>query len=390
LSLIDAVLEPVSLPDPDLAACLAAVPDPRDQRGIRHSMTSLLMASVAAALAGARSFTAIGEWVADAPPQVMAALGIRRDALTGRFDPPDEATIRRALGKVDGDALDAAVGTWLAARAARRPGQGRRRAVAVDGKSLRGTRHSAADGQAAHLLAAADQATGAVLSQRDVDGKTNEITRFEPLLKNLNLAGTVVTADALHTQREAAEFIVAGKNAHYILVVKKNQPGLHARIKNLPWKDIPAGHSQKNRGHGREERRDLKATAVAAGLGFPHAARAIRIIRRVRPISGSRKWKTRTIYAITSLHAAQANPAELAGWIRGHWQIEALHHIRDVTYAEDSSQARTRNGPRAMATLRNLAIGTLKTAGHRNIAAATRHHARDATRILTTLGLSPP
>jgi hypothetical protein len=183
LSLIDATLAPVCLPDPGLARCLVAVPDPRDPRAIRHSLTSLLMASVAAVLAGARSFTAIGEWVADAPPRVLAALGIRHDPLTGQFEPPDEATIRRVLEAVDADALDAAVGSWLASRARagdQTAGPGRRRAVAVHGKSLRGTRHSAADGQPAHLLAAADQRTGAVLSQRDVDGKTNEVRREAP------------------------------------------------------------------------------------------------------------------------------------------------------------------------------------------------------------------
>lgn len=94
-------------------------------------------------------------------------------------------------------------------------------------------------------------------------------------------------------------------------------------------------------------------------------------------------------YAITSLDAHQATPAQLAAWIRGHWQIEALHHLRDVSYGEDASQIRTGSGPQAMATLRNLAIGILKTAGHTSIAAACRHHARDATRTLETLGLDP-
>jgi hypothetical protein len=69
--------------------------------------------------------------------------------------------------------------------------------------------------------------------------------------------------------------------------------------------------------------------------------------------------------------------------------MEALHHIRDTTYGEDASQVRTGNGPQVMATLRNLAIGIIKMAGHRNIAAATRHYARDATRTLATLGISP-
>src|SRR5262249_51997071 len=100
-------------------------------------------------------------------------------------------------------------------------------------------------------------------------------------------------------------------------------------------------------------------------------------------------WRTVTAYGITSLTVTQASPADLARWIRGHWGIEALHHIRDVTYGEDASQVRTRNGPQVMATLRNLTIGIMKMAGHPNIAAATRYHARDATRTLATLGLSP-
>jgi predicted transposase YbfD/YdcC len=380
---------------PSLLECLERVPDPRDPRGVRHTLTSLLLASVAAVLAGARSFTAVGEWVADAPPQVLTSLGIRRDPLTGRFEPPDEATIRRVLESADAAALDAAVGSWLAVRVQaadqgqQGSGRGRRRALAVDGKSVRGTRHASSDGRATHLLAVIDQQAGAVLGQADVDGKTNEITQFAPLLEPMDLAGAVITADALHTQREHAKFLVSDKKAHYILVVKKNQPSLYAQVKNLPWRNIPAGDRQHNRGHGREEHRTLKVVTVAAGLAFPHAAQAICLTRRIRPLNGKKKWRTFTIYAITSLTAAQATAAQLAGWIRGHWQIEVLHHIRDTTYGEDASQTRTGNGPQVMATLRNLSISIFKMTGHRNIAAACRHHAHDATRTLATLGLSP-
>jgi predicted transposase YbfD/YdcC len=164
----------------------------------------------------------------------------------------------------------------------------------------------------------------------------------------------VVTADALHTQREHAKFLVSQKKAHYILVVKGNQPGLHAQLRNLPWRDIPAGDRQHDRGHGREERRTLQAVTVAAGICFPHAAQAIRLARRVRPLGGGKKWRTATIYAVTSLAAGQASAAQLARWIRGHWSIEALHWIRDVSYGEDASQVRTSSGPQVMATLRIL------------------------------------
>jgi hypothetical protein len=172
---------------PGLLEYLARVPDPRDPRGVRHTLTSLLLAAVAAVLAGAKSFTAVGEWVADAPPQVLAALGVRRDPLAGRFEPPDEATIRRVLETVDAAALDAAVGSWLEAQVrlrdagqGREHGRRRRRAVAVDGKAVRGTRHASSDGQAVHLLAALDQRAGAVLAQGSVDGKTNEVRHEAP------------------------------------------------------------------------------------------------------------------------------------------------------------------------------------------------------------------
>jgi predicted transposase YbfD/YdcC len=361
---------------------------------------SLLGLAAAAVLAGSRGFTAIGEWVLDASPQVWAAFGVRRDPLTRRFEPPDEATIRRVIEGVDADALDAAIGSWLSAvlharehaQDKARPPQGharrRRRALSVDGKALRGTRHHTADGQALHLLSVLDQAAGIVLNQTGVQGKTNEITRFAPLLESLDLTGAVVTADALHTQRDHAEFLVTGKGAHYILVVKRNQPSLYSQLKNLPWRKIPILHAENDHGHGRDERRTVKLVTVSEGLLFPHAAQAICITRRVRR-AGTKKPKTVTVYAVTSLAAHQATPAELSGWIRGHWSIEVLHHLRDVSFGEDASQVRTGNGPRAMATFRNLVIGILKLTGHDNIAAAQRHHHRDAHRTLTTLSLKP-
>ena len=239
---------------PGLAEHLAWVPDPRDPRGVRHTLTSLLLAAAAAVLAGARSFTAIGEWVTDAPPRVLAALGVRYDPLARRFRPPDEATIRRVLEAVDAAAVEAAVGSWLAARlqATRPPpsraGPRQRRAVAVDGKAVRGTRHASGDGQARHLLAAAVPQAGAVLAQAGVDGKTNEITAFAPLLAPLDLAGAVVTADAMHAQREHAQFLVTAKHAHYLLAVKNNQPSLHAQVKSLPWRQVPAALDARSGG----------------------------------------------------------------------------------------------------------------------------------------------
>jgi predicted transposase YbfD/YdcC len=371
---------------------LAHIADPRHRRGRRHPLGAVLAVAVAAVLAGAKSLAAIGEWAADAPQPVLAALGARRDPLYRVYRPPAEATVRRVLARVDPDALDQVIGRWLTDQQppppttrpppATQPAW--RQAVAVDGKTLRSSGHHS--NPQVHLLAAMDHTSRAVLGQADIDHTTNEIARFRPLLEGLDLAGRVVTADALHTQREHADWLVTTKHAAYLLIVKHNQPALHHQLATLPWPDIPVADRTRDRGHARVELRRLQVTTIA-GLDFPHATQAIRITRRVRPL-GSRRWRTVTVYAVTSLTAAQAHPARLADWIRGHWGIEALHHLRDTTFAEDASKVRTGTAPRAMASLRNLAIGILRARGDRNLAAALRRNARDATRLLPLLGIT--
>ena len=187
--------------------------------------------------------------------------------------------MRRVLARVDPDALDQVVGAWLARQqppvpttrpppAPRRP----RRAVAVDGKTLRGSGHHPR--LPVHLLAAMDHTSRAVLAQTGVDGKTNEITRFRPLLDRLDLADTVVTADALHTQREHAEWLVTHKHAAYLLIVKANQPALQRQLKLLPWREVPQTHTYTTpdddvavgAGHGRQRQQHPPASPQGAGL----------------------------------------------------------------------------------------------------------------------------
>jgi predicted transposase YbfD/YdcC len=211
---------------------------------------------------------------------------------------------------------------------------------------------------------------------------------FRPLLADLDLAGVVVTADALQTHPDAAEFLVTGKDAHYLFVVKANQPTLLDRCARLAWHRVPVLDRTRDRGHGRVELRTLKAVTVHH-FGFPHAAQVIQVTRKTRKLR-TRRWRTVTIYAITSLTFAQASPARLADYLRGHWAIEnGLHYLRDTAFAEDASQLRTGTGPQVMACLRNLVIGALCRAGPVNLAAALRHHARDPARPLATLGIIP-
>jgi predicted transposase YbfD/YdcC len=310
----------------------------------------------------------------------------RPPAGPGCFAVPAEATIRRTLARLDADALAGAIGAWLADRKPQGPAASRRRAVAVDGKTLRGALGAGGDGRPVHLLAAMDHASRTVLAQRQVGGAPEEVPAFAPLLAPLDLTGVVVTADALQTHPEAAEFLVGVKQAHYLLVVKANQPTLLDRCQRLAWHQVPVLDRTRARGHGRVELRTLKVVSVNH-FGFPHAAQVLQVTRKRRDLR-TRRWQTVTVYAITSLTHAQASPARLADLLRGHWAIEnGLHYVRDVTFGEDGSQIRTGSGPVVMACLRNLVIGRLHQTGTGNLAASLRHHSRDPRRPLVTLGI---
>jgi predicted transposase YbfD/YdcC len=359
------------VPD-DLLAAFAAVTDPRCRRGVRHQLVTILGVAVCAVLAGATSYVAVAEWAHDLPVVVRRRLRIERR-------PPSESTIRRFLQTIDPHLLDTTVSGWLAARGGSPQPW---RAVAVDGKTARGSR--SADGRAVHLLAALDHGDGVVLGQRVVDGKSNEITAVAPLLDGVDITGVIVTADAMHTQREHAQYLI-GRGAHFLFTAKGNQPTLHAQLKALPWRDIPAVDVTGDKGHGRVESRTVKMTAVSAGIAFPHARTAVQITRRSRALRG-KKWRTEVVYVITDLDQSQIRPDQIADILRGHWHIEnRLHWVRDVTYGEDQSQIRTGNGPAVMAVLRNLAISVHRRHGATNIAAATRRVARHPSRALPLL-----
>jgi predicted transposase YbfD/YdcC len=365
----------------DLRGYLARVPDPRKRRGVRHSLVSILTIAASAVAAGARSFTAIGEWAVDAPQRVLASLGVRRCRRSGRYQAPDEATVRRALSIVDGDHLDAAISAWIRRQVS---GQGTPEAIAVDGKSVRGT-FARTGGAGVHLLSAVTHQSGVVLGQQDVTVGTSEIAWMQPLLDQIDLAGVVVTADALHTTRGLAAYL-AGRGAHYVFTVKENQRRLHTRLTTLPWPQA-THHTTTGIGHGRLEQRIIEVLPAPHDLDFPDAARVFQVTR-YRSDRASKKCETHTVHGVTNLTTAHCDPTGIATHLRGHWGIEnRLHWVRDVTYNEDASRVRTGTAPRAMATLRNLAISTLRHTGHTNIAAALRKTARDPTRPLTLFGI---
>jgi len=350
---------------------LARVPDPRDRRGRRYELAGLLAVAVAAVLAGARSFVAIGQWAQE--------LGVEHLSRIGLAGAPEESTLRKLFARLDAAALDAALAIFAWTRTRVVAG---RRLIAVDGKTVRGARIGPA--AAPHLIAALDHDAGVVLGQIAVADKSNEIPALRDLLASLNpadLAGCVVTADAMHTQTDTAQAILDA-DADYLLTVKANQPRLLARLKALPWKHVPS-HSSTDTGHGRKVTRTIKVVAAPEWTGFVGAVQVAQL-RRTR--THKHKKTVEVVYLITSVNAHHAPPHVLAAWIRGHWSIEnRLHFTRDVTYDEDRSTVRTGAAPHIMASLRNTAITLLRLTGWTNIAAGLRHHAHHPNRPITCL-----
>ncbi len=184
---------------------LKTIVDPRKPRGVRHPVVTVVAIGVCAALSGARSFTAIGEWAQGLNREGLRQLGSKR------WKPPSEPTIRRVLQQLDANEADAKIGQWVASQ---HPIAGR--GVAVDGKTLRGAHDTGQ--RAPHLLSAILHQEAVVIGQIQVEEKTNEIPKLPALLDPLPLQGAVVTADAMHTQTGTAHYLVETKGADYLFM----------------------------------------------------------------------------------------------------------------------------------------------------------------------------
>jgi predicted transposase YbfD/YdcC len=231
-----------------------------------------------------------------------------------------------------------------------------------------------------------DTASGTVVAQRQIGTKTTEVPELAPLLAGVEVAGMVLTGDALHTVRESARHLTGDRRAHYVLILKDNQPTLlAAAIGALTGTDqefATRSHTMTDRGHGRTERRTIR-TAPAAGVDFPGAAQFFRILRYRGGLDGVRTSKE-VVFGITSLPADLAGPEHLNHYARSHWAVEnSEHYVRDVTFGEDASQVRTGQLPHVMAAIRNLVIGAFRQQGHTNIAHARRHYGYAPHRLLT-------
>jgi predicted transposase YbfD/YdcC len=381
----------------DLLKLFGSVSDGRSGQGRDHPVAAVLALAAAAVVAGMKGYTAIAGWVKDVPPPVLADLYLRAGARPA--PPPSKATIWRVVTDADAGVFDATVGSWLMSSLLGEPAAGDEAVdagpgdplglmpVRLDGKTIRGARDAA--GNQRHLLAALagrTAQTSVIAAQAEVGVKTNEVPMAAGVLGRIDLRGTLVTADALHTVKATAEFIHQA-GGEFVFPVKENRKALFDALDALPWHQVPIAHSATDRGHGRITTRTIQVLPAPEDLPFPHVSQVYLIERHVTDLHGN------PVSAVAALGVAspapdQASPADLARHVREQWAIESLHWLRDTLYQEDKSQVRTRSGPRIMAALRNLAICALRLFGRTDITEATRWASRSMDRPFTVLGLT--
>jgi hypothetical protein len=224
-------------PDTDVAGIrrlvdmLAGVADPRQARGVRHRIGTVLTVMVLAVLAGARNFREIADRAAELPPQVLALAVCRIHPVSGVHVTPSKATIGRIAHAIDADAADQRVGAWLRAEAmataiakeADRETPEGLIAVAMDGKTVRNTCLPGTEGTEIKLFSALTHADAVVIAQVRIPQDTNEITQVAALLAGVDLSGVVVTGDAAHAQHATAAYLAGERGGHDALTVKGNQ-----------------------------------------------------------------------------------------------------------------------------------------------------------------------
>jgi predicted transposase YbfD/YdcC len=343
------------MPALPLATVFDDLPDPRRvTRNKLHHLTDILVIATCAVIAGAESWEAIAEY------------GRTKQAFLRGYLPlpngiPSADTFERVFAKLDPLAFARAFGRWMAA-ACQATGL---IPVAIDGKSARAAKRNTATG-CLHVVTAWAAENRLVLGTASVADGSNEIAAIPELLRMLDLAGAIVTIDAAGCQVENAR-IIRERQGHYLLAVKDNQPTLRAAVEaafdracEADFQGIRSdGHEEVDDGHGRHEERYVTVIYDPQGLpsDWPDAAAVVQV-NREREVGGERTCTSH--YYLTSY---AGTGAEIAGFVRGHWDIEnGLHWVLDVVFREDRSRVRQGHAGSNLAMIRRVAASLMNRA----------------------------
>jgi predicted transposase YbfD/YdcC len=339
-----------------------------------------------AMLCGDRSDGAIAEWGRCYGQQLVRALGVTRDKT------PCAATLYHVLRQLDSTLVEASLGAWAeSVLTARPPAPGELEALAIDGKTLRGSRKQGAP--AAPLLSVLSPRVGLTRWQQAVADQTQEIPVLAEVLGHEVLEGRVITGEAWLTQRAIAPHRIEG-GGDYVMVVKGNPPPLRQDLPLLcqdgDFQAAPMVAAETvDVGPGRIEQRRLpSSTALMGSHDWPGLVQVFQLERHVT-MKARQVQRDDGVYGGTSLSPEQAGPERLLGVVRAHWQIEhKVHGVRDVTFAEARSHVRCGSIPQVMAAFRNTTLGLMPWAGAPTIAATCRRFAAQPWLAWAMIGIT--
>ncbi len=367
---------------------LQGVSDGRGKRGRRYVAAVGLTILLLAKLAGEKSLSGIAEWARLRQGWLAEHLPLKE----GRV--PCANTYRYLCEHIHLGELNAALGQCFvpAMPATGTPAAPVRTHLALDGKSLRGTRRSGRDPKTTtHVVGLYNVSAQFMWRQHTVAGKGQERRAASELIAPLNLAGCVVSADALHTQPKWAQAII-DRGGAYLLIAKRNQSELREAIAVLfsqtphPFLFPEQEAHSVDKQHGRLEVRHLRVSRELGAYLAPRWPQVAQVFQVERLITHHGKTTQELAYGLTSLPTADLPPDDLLALIRAHWHIEnRVHWRRDVTLGEDACHVTTGQVPQVLAALNNTVLALVDHLRLPNLAQAIRQFAAAPAKALDLL-----
>lgn len=332
--------------------------DPRHTRNRKHQLVDIVVIAVCGMICGSDGPTAIHRWAVERRDWLKTFLELPHGL-------PSRDCIRRLLMALRPVAFQTCFQEWIAA-APPAAASGPKRLIAIDGKTCKGS-HAAAEGLGPlHIVSAWASEEGIALGQVAAAEKSNEITAIPPLLRQLQLRDAIVTIDAMGCQKDIARDIVAG-GGDFVLAVKDNQPNLREAVENDVLERL--GHDLEDlryrryetteTGHGRVDERSYGVLPVPKDFAlkeeWPWVKAVGYSVRITRQADGRETDEVR--YYILSRYLSGKRFGEA---VRGHWSIESMHWVLDVTFREDDSRTRERTLGNNLSWLRRFAVTLLK------------------------------
>ncbi len=342
-------------PKETIADYFIGVEDPRIERTKRHQLIDVITIAICAVICGADSWVAIETYGHAKQEWLKRFLELSNGI-------PSHDTFARIFSLIDPQNFQECFASWMKSVVHKTDGE----VIAIDGKSLKHSYDKKFGNRAINMVSAWATSNKLVLGQIKVDKKSNEITAIPELIKVLDVAGCIVTIDAIGCQKEIVN-LISQKDGDYIIALKKNQKSLYESTEILFKEAISkrnegfkaSQYSTREIGHGREEIRNYLMLSDISNRIDPdkkwNKLNSIGMVESVRTENGKTTVETR--YYISSLNL---DAKKFGDSVRSHWGIEnSLHWILDVALHEDDCRIRKDNAPQNFAVLRHIAVNLL-------------------------------